>query len=228
MEQPRKSRLSPVTLVVAGVIASLLLAVNIWAPYPDSTPGHVEFGWPLPTHSGQTAATGPQTMSWHYPHLIANLIITVILTCAIASIVEWVMRGGKLPRFSLLSMVFTILIAGTMMHVNFIGSENASSRGWPFTCAGVDRSDLYGMAMLGNIIVGIVFSLFGGLLCEFILGAIEDMRDYHRVHSGEVSWTNFAQDLHEKRKQEREGKSQGHEPDPPPLETKPGDQKTES
>jgi hypothetical protein len=227
MEQPRKSRLSTVTLVVIAVVASLLLVLNLWCPYVNQPPQFVAYGWPMPTRTGQDLNTTTQITSWNIPHLIANLVMTLLLTSSIAWIVEWVMCGGKLPRFSLLSFVFAMLVAGLMMHVNFTESTT-SSYGWPFTCGGEDESDLYGIALLGNIAIGLVFTLFGGLLCEYALGAIEDMRDYHRVHSGEVSWTTFAQDLHEKRKQEREGKTQSPEPDPPPSHSKPDEPKPET
>jgi hypothetical protein len=222
MEPRLTRRLSPVTLIVAALVASLLLVLNLWCPYPTQSPEYVAFGWPMPIRLGSSLDTVTRITSWRLQNLVANLVLTLLITSSIAWIVEWVVRGGKLPRFSLLSMVFAMLIVGLMMHVNFKGSTSSSMYGWPFTCAGREESDLYGIALLGNIAIGLLFTLFGGLLCEYALGAIEDMRDYHRVHSGEVSWTNFAQDLHEKRKQEREGKTQS--PEPPPK-TKPDEQK---
>jgi hypothetical protein len=215
-----------VTLVVAALVASLLVVINLWCPYANRPPEYVAYGWPMPIRWGNSLNSVTQITSWRAANLLANLVLTLLLTFNIAWIVEWVARGGKLPRFSLLSMVFAILIAGLMMHVNFSHMDTASSYGWPFTCGGQESSELYGIALLANIAVGLVFTLFGGLLCEFALGAIEDMRDYHRVHPGEVSWTNFAQDLHDKRKQEREAKTQGPEPEPP--QTQPHDQKPES
>lgn len=215
----RKGRsLSTHTWIAVSAAAILLLGCNFLAPYIHQPAQGAVYGWPLANREVVNAGSTAAATQWNEPCLIVDLFVTLILTVCVAVLVEWMARGGKLPHFSLISLLFATLIAGVLMYANSFASSTSTERGWPFTIAGGKNPELEGLGLLGNIVVGLVFTLFGGLLCEYALRIVEDIRDYHREHSGEMSWLPFAQDLQEKRKQERESKTSSPEADAAPRE----------